>query len=109
MSLYPSTHLGSFAPPLKVLASVCKRRFFIRVDGDIVIRIPSVPRWDDVLGMNEATLVSILQASALLLSRDELLARCRERGMNEKTVSQFMSRSAILKMPGPGMYALVGA
>jgi len=100
---------GSFAPPLKVLAAVCKRLFFIRVDGDAVIRIPSVPRWDDVLGPHEATLMSTLKASAPLLSGEELVARCRQRGMKENTISQLMSRSAILTMPVPGLYALVGA
>jgi hypothetical protein len=100
---------GSFAPPLKVLASVCKRLFFLRVDADVVIRIPSVPRWDDVLGPHEATLVSILQASAPLLSHEELVACCRRRGMKENAISQLMSRSAILTMPVTGMYALVGA
>jgi hypothetical protein len=99
---------GGFAPPLKVLASVCKRLFFIRVDGDTVIRIPSMPQWEEVLGLHEATLMSILQASAPLLRREELVARCRQRGMKENTIKQLMSRSAILTMPAPGMYALVG-
>jgi hypothetical protein len=100
---------GGFAPPLKVLASVCKRLFFIRIDGDTVTRIPSMPQWDEALGPHEATLVSILQASAPLLRREELVARCRQRGMKENTIKQLMSHSAILTMPVPGMYALIGA
>jgi hypothetical protein len=99
---------GGFAPPLQVLASVCKRLFFIRVDGDTVIRIPSMPQWDEAFGPHEATLVSILQACGPLLRREELVARCRQRGMKENTIKQLMSRSAILTMPVPGMYALVG-
>jgi hypothetical protein len=99
---------GGFAPPLKVLAAVCKRLFFIRVDGEAVLRIPSMPQWEEVLGSHEATLMSIFRASAPLLRREELVARCRHRGIKESIIKQMMSRSAILTMPVPGMYALVG-
>lgn len=101
--------LGSFAPPLNVLAAVCKRLFFVRLDGDGVIRLPSLLPRDEVFSADEAAVIDIFsQAAVPVLSRAELVARCHERGLDEITTDQFMSRSAILKMPAPDVYALVG-
>jgi hypothetical protein len=101
--------LGGFAPPLRVLAAVCKRLYYIRMEGDVVIRIDSLQRWNQVLGPDEANLVRILQASPPVLSRAALLAHCREGGMNEDTINQFLACSAILRTPGPDHYGLVSA
>jgi hypothetical protein len=99
---------GSFAPPLNVLASICKRLLFVHLDGDTVARGPGV-RWDGTLGANEMTLLNVLQTHGPVLSREEFSERCRERGMNENTFNHFTSSSAILKEPVSGMFALVGA
>ena len=100
---------GSFAPPLKVLASICKRLLFLHLDGDAVVRVPGLVPWDAVLGPNETTLADVLQTHGPVMGREEFLERCRERGMRADTFNQFTACSAILKMPVPGMYALVGA
>jgi hypothetical protein len=100
---------GSFAPPLKVLASICKRLLFLHLDGDAVVRVPGLVPWDAVLGPNETTLADVLQTHGPVMGREEFLGRCRERGMQEDTFNQFTACSAIVKMPVPGMYALVGA
>jgi hypothetical protein len=36
------------APPLNVLAAICRRLLFVRVEGDTVIRIPNLLVWDVV-------------------------------------------------------------
>jgi hypothetical protein len=101
--------LGNFAPPLDVIASICKRLFFVEIEGDTVVRVPGLAQWDAVLGSNEKTLVNVLQAHGPVLGREAFLERCRERAMNESTFNRVASRSVILKMPVRDTYTLVGA
>src|SRR5262249_42118510 len=101
--------MGNFAPPLNVLASICKRLFFVRFEGDVVTRAPAVIRWDEVLGSTETIFLKVLQEHGPVLRREEFLERCLEHGMNENTFGIFTSYSAVLSRPVPGMYSLVGA
>ena len=101
--------LGSFAPPVRVLAAVCSRLICIRLEGDTAVRIDSLQGWDQVLGADEAALVRILQNAPPLLGRAALLAHCLDGGMQEETVNQFIACSAILKTRALDQYGLVGA
>jgi hypothetical protein len=101
--------LGGFAPPLNVLASICRRLLFVQMDGDTAVRAPGLARWNDVLSPNEKIFADVLQSHGPALGREEFLEHCRKRGMNEDTFNQFTSRSAVLQTVGPSTYALVGA
>jgi hypothetical protein len=100
---------GSFAPPLGVLASICRRLLFVQIDGDAIVRVPDLAQWDLVLSPNETILVDVLRSHGPVLGREQFLEYCRERGMNEDTFNLFTSHSVILNLIAPGMYALVGA
>jgi len=101
--------LGNFAPPTDVLAAICKRLLFARLEGDTVVRVPGLAQWDAVLSPNETMPVNVLKANGPVLGRKDLPERCREHAINENTFNQFILRSVILNTPVPGMYALVGA
>jgi hypothetical protein len=99
--------VGGFAPPRNVLASICKRLRFTHVEDDAVVRMPSSQRSNGV-DPDDAALASIFQAHGPLLAQAELLERCRERGINEKSFGGSTLRSALLQSPVAGMYALIG-
>ena len=101
--------LGGFAPPLGILAAICRRLVFVQVEGDSVVRAPILVQWNAVLAPNEKIFVDVLQSHGPVLGREEFLEHCLERGMNEETFNQFTSRSAILETRDPNTYALIGA
>jgi hypothetical protein len=100
--------LGGFSPPLSVLASVCKRLLFLRIEGDTIVRAPGLVPWDSVLAPNEKCFLDVLQSHGPVLSHKEFLEFCRRGGMSEVIFGQAISTSAILQEPNPGTYALVG-
>jgi hypothetical protein len=101
--------LRYFAPPLNVLASICRRLLFLQIKGDAVVRAFGLMPWDAVLAQNEAIFVEVLRSCGPVLGRQEFLDHCRQRGMSEDTFNQFTSHSAIVQTPQPGVYTLVGA
>lgn len=44
----------NFTPPLKVLASICRRLLFLQIEGDTAVRVPGMASWDAVLTANES-------------------------------------------------------
>ena len=97
------------APPLEVMATICKRLLFLTIDNGVASRNPSSVHWKAVLGADDAMLASILRSHGPVLERDKLAEHCRERGMDADRFAQAVAHSLILKSPGPGQLALVGA
>ncbi len=97
------------APPLEVMATICKRLLFLTIDNGVASRNPSSVHWKAVLGADDAMLASVLRSHGPVLERDKLAEHCRERGMDGDRFAQAVAHSLILKSPGPGQLALVGA
>jgi hypothetical protein len=102
-----SNQAAGIAPPLSVLASICRRALFAHLEEDVVVRDYGSVGWDDILDPNEAILISILQSHGPALGRDAFLEFCRERAVNEETFDRLTSGSEILIRRSEA-YALVG-
>jgi hypothetical protein len=101
-------NLGNFAPPLNVLASICRRLLFVHLVGDTVVRVGGLVQWDAVLAEKEETLVNILRSHGPILGREVFCKLCRDRGVNQSTFDQLTLCSSVVMSPFPDTYALVG-
>ena len=97
------------APPLNVLSAVCKRLLFVRVEGDVVVRVAGALKWEAVLGLAESIFVKVLQTHGPVLHQDEFLDRCLQNGISQDAFVQSAPCSPVLVRSASNMYALVGA
>jgi hypothetical protein len=96
---------GSFAPPRKIIESICRRLLFLQCEEDNVVRVPGMAPWNAILTAHERLLVDVLQSHGPVLERAPFLEHCRKRGMDEPTFNQLTSGSLILQANGAGQYA----
>jgi hypothetical protein len=59
MAVRRDIQVETSAPPLNVLAAICRRLLFVQLEGEAVVRLPNLPGWDAV--KKEATLVKMLR------------------------------------------------
>ena len=100
---------GSFIPPVKVLELICRRLLFLHIEDGTVIRVSGMASSDALLTAKEKTLIEILRLHGPVLEREKFLEHCRERGMDEGTVTQLTSRSLLFQATDAGLYAIADA
>ena len=96
------------APPVQVLAELCRQLPNRLVDGDVVRAEPRLHPID-VLADTELLFYEILDAGGSVMTRADLEESCRLHGMNRATFYVYLGNSPILVSPRRGIYALVGA
>jgi hypothetical protein len=100
--------MAGFAPPVRVLANLCRSVPGVRVENELVIADPPLDS-SKRLGKVERTFASILRQAGGLLAREVFERRCLERGMNRNTFNQYLSYSPIISKYGRGVFGIRGA
>lgn len=96
--------------PRTVLARLCQSSERYERSGDRVLAKPGHPRWQDLLGESEATLVAVLFEHGPVMTRAALeQIAVQQRGMNSHSFTMYLSWSPVLDRPSYGVYRLRGS
>lgn len=96
-----------FAPPKRVLASLCNEVEGYRCEDSLVMAEPQ-PDWRDVISGVEATMVAALMANGRVMARDEFERVCVGAGVNRSTFYVYLDNSPVLCKFARGVYGLRG-
>lgn len=100
--------MQGFAPPRKILLSLCQQLPLCRVNGDVIS--PAVPLDPSKeLGQTELILWKVFAESGPALQSEELERACLKHGMNSNTFYQYLTYSPIIAHLARNVYSLVGA
>lgn len=96
--------------PHHILAALCKDSGRYELDGERVLARPGHPRWQDLLGANEATLVEVLSEHGPVMTRAALeQIAVHDRHLNRHSFTMYLSCSPVLDRPADGVYRLRGS
>lgn len=102
--------MKGFRPPREILARLCEDTGIYQRSGDIIVGGSDLPDWRQILGKNEATIVSVLFDEGPVMRRDELERRAvDEEGLNRSSFFVYLSYSPVLERYAPGVFGLRGA
>jgi hypothetical protein len=100
--------MKGFAPPSRVLLSLCAQLEGYKVEDRIVRDDPPLD-WAEVLRDTEETLVRVLFEHGPLLTGRQLEKYCVDAGMNISTFYVYLGYSPIVARYARGVYGLIGA
>ena len=102
--------MKGFRPPREVLARLCEDSGLYQRREDVIIGGRHLPDWRQVLGKNDATIVSVLFDDGPVMRRDELEHRAvEEEGLNRSSFYVSLTYSPVLERYAPGVFGLRGA
>jgi hypothetical protein len=97
-----------FAPPQRVLLTLCQRLPGYRVDQTIV-SADSRLKWEDTLADSERTLAGVLKEHGPVMERQRLEELCSERGLKRDMFYVHLTYSPIIERFAQGVYGLRGS
>ena len=101
--------MEGFAPPRRVLASLCRQLKDCRLVGGrtVVATRPRNPA--TVLTSIERAIVAVFRAHGPMLSSADAFRFCGEAGLREATITMALWSSPMIRRVAQGVYTLVGA
>ena len=100
--------MRGFAPPRRVLLTLCGMLSEYRVDGDIVIANPPL-KWRDVLSGTEVAIVQVLKKHGGILDGGSIERRCASKGIGRGAFYKYLMHSPAITKCAPGVYRVTGA
>lgn len=97
-----------FAPPQRVLLSLCQQVSWCRVEDNVAIADP-VPDWQLAITGEEELIVEVLKEHGSIMERSALERICLQKGMNRSTFYVYIGNSLVIEKLATGIYGLVGA
>ena len=97
------------APPTRVMRAICSSLPFLRIQADVVERIPEGLNWDDVLNPSEKLVLEIFKRRGSVLDSYTVSEEGIALGINENSLTIYKTYSPILWRPFAGYYAVVGS
>jgi hypothetical protein len=99
--------LEGFAPPARVLRTLCQQLPGYRVEDDTVIADPSLD-WRTELESTERLFAEVLLAHGSVMTRRDLEEKCLAASMNRSTFFAYLTYSPIIERLKDGIYGLRG-
>jgi hypothetical protein len=97
-----------FAPPSRVLLTLCRLLPGYRVEGSMIFAEPALD-WRVVLTGVERQMVGVLKERGPVMSRAEFEELCVARGVGQSTFYVYLDYSPVLHRYARGVYGLRGA